>query len=154
MLRTAPPGPEGYRGNVDCAVGSLASTPFQIAGAANIVAASVGSDHTLLLRADGVVLSFGCNHDGQLGRAGMSTPMSPAAAVAGLPTIVAVAAGDTYSLALDASGRVWSWGRSDPGNRSGAGSNSAPGLPSGLTGIVAIAAGPEHALALKATAPS
>ena len=139
----------GYRGNVDCAVGSVASTPFRVAGAANVVAASVGSDHTLLLRSDGVVLSYGCNHDGQLGRAGSPAPMSPAAPVAGLPTIVAVAAGDGYSLALDTSGRVWSWGRSDPGNRSGAGSNPAPGLPSGLTGIVAIAAGPEHALALR-----
>jgi len=139
----------GYRGFVDCELGLLASTPFQVAGAANIVAASAGSDHTLLLRADGVVLSFGCNGDGALGRPGTPAPMSPAMAVAGLPPIVAVAAGDRYSLALDASGRVWSWGRSSPGNRSGAGSNPVPGLPSGLTGIVAIAAAAEHALALK-----
>lgn len=139
----------GYRGNVDCAVGSVASAPIQLAGAANVVAASAGYDHTLLLRGDGVVLSIGCNHSGQLGRSGSPAPMTPAAAVAGLPPIVAIAAGDGYSLALDGSGRVWSWGRSDPGNRTGAGSSHVPGLPAGLTSITAIAAGAEHALALR-----
>ena len=139
----------GYRGNVDCAVGTVAAVPIQVGGAANVVAASVGADHTLLLRGDGNVLAFGCNHSGQLGRPGAAAPMSPAALVAGLPPIVAVAAGDAFSIALDATGRVWSWGRSDPGNRSGSGSSATPTLLAGLTGITAIAAGPEHALALR-----
>jgi alpha-tubulin suppressor-like RCC1 family protein len=76
-------------------------------------------------------------------------PRAPATAVAGLPAIVAVAAGDNYSLAIDATGRVWWWGRSHPGNRSGAGSRATPALLGGLTGVVAIAAGSEHALFLK-----
>jgi hypothetical protein len=61
----------GYRGNVDCAVGSVASTPFKVDYAIDIVAASAGYDHTLLLRNDGRVLAFGCNHSGQLGRPGL-----------------------------------------------------------------------------------
>ena len=139
----------GYRSFVDCAVGAIASTPFQVAGAANIVAASAGGDHTLLLRGDGAVLSYGCNGDGQLGRASRNiAPMSPAEVVLGLPVIVAVAAGEGYSLALDGLGRVGSWGRTSP-SRAFPGSNATPALVSGLTGIVAIAAAGEHALALK-----
>ena len=49
--------------------------------------------------------------------------MTPLAIVQGLaPNIIAVAAGDGYSLALDSNGDVWSWGRSNPADRSGSGS--------------------------------
>ncbi len=139
----------GYRGNVDCDVGTVA-LPFPVAGAANIVAASTGSDHTLLLRADGAVLSYGCNHQGQLGRAvtgGGNAPREPASVVAGLPAVVAVAAGRFHSLALDATGRVWSWGVSGPGSL--VNPNPSPALVPGLSGIVAIAAAAEHAIFLK-----
>ena len=139
----------GYRGNVDCAVGSVASTPFKVDYAIDILSASAGYDHTLLLRNDGRVLSFGCNHSGQLGRPGMPPPMAPLAVVPGLAAnIVAVAAGDGYSLALDANGDVWSWGRSNPADRSGGGSPT-PVRLAGLSNVIAIAAANQHALALR-----
>ena len=76
----------GYRGYIDCSAGATAETPVQIAGAANIVAASVGDDHTLLLDRDGVVHAFGCNDQGELGRPiGAVAFGSPAAPVQGLP---------------------------------------------------------------------
>ena len=141
----------GYRGNVDCAVGVIASSPFKVDYATDIVAASAGYDHTLLLRSDGRVLSFGCNNYGQLGRPGGSPPpMSPLAVVPGLaPNIVAVAAGDGYSLALDANGDVWSWGRASPADRSGNGHSPTPVRLAGLSNVIAIAAANEHALALR-----
>jgi alpha-tubulin suppressor-like RCC1 family protein len=74
--------------------------------------------------------------------------MSPAEVVLGLPSIVAVAAGAEYSLALDATGRVWSWGRNSP-SRAFPGSSDAPALLGGLSGVIAIAAAAEHALALR-----
>jgi len=140
----------GYRGNVDCAVGSVASVPFKVDYATDVLAASAGYDHTLLLRADGRVLSFGCNHAGQLGRPGAAPPMTPLAIVPGLAAnIVAVAAGDAYSLALDANGDVWSWGRVNPADRSAAGFSPTPVRVAGLSNVVAIAAAKEHALALR-----
>ena len=140
----------GYRGNVDCAVGSVASSPFKVDYAMDVLAASAGYDHTLLLRSDGRVLSFGCNHSGQLGRPGLPPPMAPLAIVQGLaPNIVAVAAGDGYSLALDANGDVWSWGRSGPADRSGPGNSPTPVRLAGLSNVIAIAAAAEHALALR-----
>jgi alpha-tubulin suppressor-like RCC1 family protein len=140
----------GYRGNVDCAVGSVASVPFKVDYATDILSASAGYDHTLLLRADGRVLSFGCNHAGQLGRPGAAPPMTPLAIVPGLaPNTVAVAAGDGFSLALDANGDVWAWGRSSPADRSATGFSSTPVRVAGLSNIVAIAAAKEHALALR-----
>ena len=143
----------GYRGYLDCSFGETAATPMRISGAANIVAASAGSEHTLLLRGDGVVLSFGCNDSGQLGRAGTPAQPSPALAVTipGTPMIAAVAAGNSFSLALDSQGNVWSWGRGALGNGS---NNSSPSSPTpskiaGLANVIAIAAGQSHALAVK-----
>jgi len=140
----------GYRGFVDCAVGALASSPFLIADAAGITAASVGQDHTLLLRGnDGAVLAFGCNGAGQLGQPSQQVvPMAPARVVvaAGLPRMKAVAAGADFSLALDVSGNVWAWGR-PPGNRTGV-FNPVPTRVAGLANVDAIAAGDDHALAL------
>ena len=140
----------GYRGFVDCALGALASSPFQIAGAANITAASVGQDHTLLLRSDKAVLAYGCNGNRQLGRPDQQVPeMGPAMVVAGLPPIKAVAAGAEFSLALDEAGEVWAWGRK-PGDRSGSSASDAtPTKIAGLSGVIAIAATEDHALALK-----
>ena len=140
----------GYRGSIDCVFGATAPAPIVIAGASGITAASTGGDHTLLLRNDGVVLSFGCNDSGQLGRAG-SSPSTSATVVPGLPTIVAVAAGRGFSLALDGSGNVWSWGRGALGDGSAAAAmRPAPAQIAGLSAVTAIAAGTDHALALKA----
>jgi len=139
----------GYRGSIDCAYGSTAPSPLQIPGATGIGAASTGADHTLLLRDDGAVLSFGCNDSGQLGRAG-TLPSTTATVVPGLPAIAAVAAGSGFSLALDRSGNVWSWGRGALGAGGDASTMRAtPAQIPGLAGVIAIAAGRGHALALK-----
>ncbi len=138
----------GYRGFVDCTLGALASSPFQIAGAANITAISVGDDHTLLVRSDKAVLAFGCNGSYQLGRASQFVPdMSPAMVVAGLPPIKAVAAGTSASRALDEGGEVWAWGK-PPGSQSSTGSPT-PAKVAGLSNVIAISMSGDHALALR-----
>lgn len=62
------------------------------------IAISAGRYHALVLRADGTVLGWGKNFDGQV-----SVP-------AELKNVVQVAAGDCFSLALVADGRVVGWG--------------------------------------------
>jgi alpha-tubulin suppressor-like RCC1 family protein len=139
----------GYGGSVTCDFGATFPLPVQINGAAGIIAISTGDAHTLLLRNDGVVLAFGCNDSGQLGRAG-TAPSASAVVVAGLPPITAVAAGGALSLALDASGNVWSWGRGALGDSTGLfAPRNTPAQIAGLTGVTAIAAAYNHAIALR-----
>jgi alpha-tubulin suppressor-like RCC1 family protein len=101
---------------------------------------AIGANHTLVIASYGTVFASGSNSYGQLGNATPApkttgNPPLPSVTtlkeyspieVSGLTNIVAVACGDTHSLALDAQGRVWVWGRNDFGQL--AKSNSAGGI--------------------------
>ena len=144
----------GYAGSIVCNAGGVFDAPVQIAGAADIVAASTGSSHTLLLTSTGTVMSFGCNSSNQLGRpATMQPALETAAPVVGFPAgtiIVAVAAGRSVSLALDSNNVVWSWGQGPLGDGSNLPSGRATPTPvPNLTGVVAIAAGADHVLVIR-----
>jgi len=69
------------------------------------------------------------------------TSGSQAATPRGLTNIVAVAAGDSFSVALRADGTVIAWGDNVYGQTN---------VPVGLSNVVAIAAGASHAVALRA----
>ncbi|MEI6395987.1 MAG: immunoglobulin domain-containing protein, partial [Verrucomicrobiota bacterium] len=99
------------------------------AGLSNVVAVAGGSDHSLALRADGMVAAWGDNYYGQT-----NVP-------AGLTNVVAIAGGQEHSLALRADGTVAAWGWNSYGQTT---------IPAGLTNVVAIAAGYNHSLALRA----
>lgn len=71
---------------------------------------------------------------GSIGQAS-SFPIWPAA---GLSNVIAVSAGQNYSLALRQDGSVYLWGNN----------TQASNLPPNLSGVVGISAGPSHALAL------
>ena len=64
-----------------------------------------------------------------------------AAVPSGLANVTAIAAGETFSLALTSGGTVVAWGQNGSGQTS---------VPPSLANVVAIAAGGSHALALKA----
>lgn len=78
-----------------------------------IIQISCGSQHTLALREDGFVYSWGKGADGRLGHNGTETLTRPTALKAFMKSdyerVIAVAAGFSHSLALDAEGKVWSW---------------------------------------------
>ena len=106
------------------------------------------------LRRDGTVWTWGDGDSGQLGNGQWTNSDAPVQAV-GLSNIVAIAVpsfGD-FDLALDASGRVWSWGANDYGQLGLDDGlfedEDTPAVIPGLTNIVAIAGGSGHALALK-----
>ncbi len=105
------------------------------------------------LRSDGVVLAWGDNRRGALGRGFISSYEATPAPVPGLPGIIAIDAGYGYAMALGSDGSVWHWGLSvTPLGVSGAGNGQSS--PTRLTAgfgtspIVAIQCGTFAALAL------
>ncbi|ESQ16056.1 MAG: hypothetical protein N838_06905, partial [Thiohalocapsa sp. PB-PSB1] len=123
------------------------------------VSVAAGANHSLALLDDGSLLAWGYNGYGQLGdgtTTSKSTPVRVRDAVGDTLTgIIAVAAGQNFSLALRSDGTVWAWGRNYQGQLGdGTNSNSASaqrvldarGMP--INGVVAVAAGFRHGLAL------
>jgi alpha-tubulin suppressor-like RCC1 family protein len=116
---------------------------------------SAGGSHSLLLRPDGSVLSWGSQANGVLGDGnnifgggGNPTPQ----AIAGLTRIVQVSAGRFHSLALRDDGTVLAWGSNGfglLGVGSETGVSTRPVKVLGLSDIVAVAAGENHSLALR-----
>jgi YD repeat-containing protein len=103
-----------------------------------------GREHTIALKNDGTVWTWGYNGSGQLGdgtaldnSASRSAPIQ----VSGLSGVVAIAAGENYTIALKNDGTVWTWGATPGG--------SLPVQVSGLSGVKAIAGGAQHLIALK-----
>ena len=100
------------------------------AGLHGVTAVATGGDHSLALRSDGTVVTWGANWD-DYGQTRMP---------AGLRGVTAVAAGGYHSLALHADGTLAAWGNSRSGQT---------WVPAGLSGVTAIAAGASHNLALR-----
>ncbi len=119
-------------------------------------------DFTLVVKADGSVVGWGRDPDGQAARPPSRTRVVEAPVVIDLPgKVLQVALGDTSQYALLENGTVVSWGTNDEGQL-GNGAAGASGVlgtypkPSvtpvpvtGLTDIVQIAAGMKHAVALR-----
>ncbi len=129
--------------------------------AKTVVAITAGRGHSLALCSDGSVVAWGQNASGQLGNnttTGSHVPVavntSPNSALFG-KTVVAIAAGDSFSLALCSDGTVVAWGN---GGQLGDNTTTQSNVPvavnrsagSALFGktVVAIAAGYWHSLAL------
>ena len=117
---------------------------------------AAGGSHSLALRRDGRVLTWGYNGYGQLGDGTTSSQSFPLL-IAAPTTVRVLAAGENHSLALTADGHVWAWGYNGYGQL-GDSSTTSRSLPvqvrdessAPLTGIIAIAAGQYHSLALRA----
>jgi alpha-tubulin suppressor-like RCC1 family protein len=127
-------------------------TPTQVMTGVSAIAA--GALHSLVLRSDGSLWTFGSNFFGQLGRTtgdpfGASDP-TPTQVMTG---VSAIAAGGTHSLALKTDGSLWSFG-DDSYGQLGRTSNALTYIPNAtptqvMTGVSAMAAGATHSLALR-----
>ncbi|RKG74727.1 hypothetical protein D7W82_37590 [Corallococcus sp. CA049B] len=115
---------------------------------------AAGAYHSLAVRTDGVVWSWGQNTDGQLGRGVTSAVPQATPLPITLPRrMTAVAAGSGHSLALDETGHVWAWGRNDRGQAGGLDPSARVLVPTQvplLSGITAIAARSDYSLAVDA----
>ncbi len=137
---------------------SQRNTPVAVSapsGMGTVVAIAAGGYHTVALDAAGHVWTWGYNVLGQLGDGTTTNRTTPVAVSmpSGMGTVVAIAAGDYHTVALDSAGHVWTWGRNDDGQL-GDGTTTqrnapvAVSAPSGMGTVVAIAAGDAHTVAL------
>ena len=132
------------------------NAPVQVSGLANVVAVAAGYNHGLALTGSGTVWAWGNNSSYQLGD-GTTTQRNAPVQVGQAPSnwltgVVAVAAGDTFSVAVKSDGSVWTWGTGGSTGSLGAGTTTVSPLPipaSGLTGAVAVSARAANAVALK-----
>ncbi len=118
--------------------------------ASTIPQISGGGYHSLALKSDGTVWSWGRNNFGQLGigkRSKRNTPVQ----VKNLENVIAIANGTWHNMALKSDGTVWAWGRNNYG-QIGDGTfknRKTPVQVKDLIDVVAIAGGYLHSLALK-----
>jgi len=81
----------------------------------DIRAIAGGTNHSLALRSDGSVWAWGNNDYGQLGNNRTEPSLVPVPVIGLTSGIRAIAAGDSYSLALASDGTIWAWGKNDNG---------------------------------------
>ena len=125
---------------------------------------AAGGEHTIVLKGDGTVWTWGSSSTGQLGNGTVghfrnisTTPVQvcdegeTASCSTFLSDVISIAAGGQHNLALKSDGRVWAWGRNSEGQL-GDGTTTQRNTPvqvSGLNDVVAIAGGGSHTIALK-----
>jgi len=121
-------------------------------------AVAAGGAHTVARKADGTLVSWGSNLQGQLGDGTNISRLSPVqvqvtAPTSGSATIspwTMVAAGEEHTVALRADGSLWAWGYNFYGQL-GDGTNINRNVPTRIgtgTGWVFVAAGKWHTIAI------
>ena len=147
----------GYNGYGQLGTGDTANKVLPTyTGINNIVQIALGNEHTVAVDKDGHVWTWGYNDNGQLGNGttgGVSLSKVQVKSPDGngfLENIIAVAAGNSFSMALDKEGNVYTWGYNGYGNL-GLGDSSYRTLPvkvDGLSEIIKIKAGNMSAFAI------
>jgi len=131
--------------------GGMRASPVAVPNLSGVTMVSTGHYHSLALRADGTVWTWGYNFAGQLGD-GTTTTRNAPVRVSGTRTYQYVAAGRDMSYAIATDGSVWAWGLNADGQLGdGTTANrSTPVRVGDLTGVVQVAGGRDHGLALGA----
>jgi alpha-tubulin suppressor-like RCC1 family protein len=126
--------------------GTPRSTPVQVGeGFASV---SAGSNHTVAIKLDGSVWTWGSNTRGQLGDGTTTDRSTPVQVGEGFAS---VAAGGTHTLAVKTDRTLWAWGDNSSGQ---VGDGTGPRLTPQTTpvrigvGYVSVAAGGMHSLAV------
>jgi len=121
---------------------------------------AAGARHTVALRSDGTVWTWGDNSHGQLGDGvKRESPYLPVRSITPIQTknltnIIAVTTDGDYTVALRYDGTVWTWGRNyhgqlGDGTSGRYSSRSTPIQVQSLTNAVAVTASSSHTLALQ-----
>jgi alpha-tubulin suppressor-like RCC1 family protein len=134
---------------------SSSTVPLTVPGLSGVVAVAAGGADDAALLANGTVMMWGENKNGQIGD-GTTVDKHVPTLVKGLTGVKAIALGGVsslggHSLALLNDGTVMAWGANGQGQLGSAGGSSSVPIPvRGLTGVTAISASVSHSLALVA----
>lgn len=112
-----------------------------------------GKNHTVALKPDGSVWTWGNDSNGQLGDDATLANQATPVRVPGLSEVRQIAAGDSYTVAVKADGSVWTWGADgygQLGDDATLADKATPVQVSGLTGVRQVSAGSHHAVAVRA----
>jgi alpha-tubulin suppressor-like RCC1 family protein len=132
------------------ASGIDAATPVQVANISDATAIAAGSYFAEALRANGSVVSWGDNTNGDLGNGTTQSATTPVS-VSGVSHAVAIAAGYQHALAAINDGTVMAWGDGSSGQL-GTGQSTPSSTPvqvPNLSNVVSVAAGERDSLALR-----
>jgi alpha-tubulin suppressor-like RCC1 family protein len=143
-------------GQLGKGIGTQSWTPVEVTLPVGItpIAVAAGAIHSLAIGSNGKLYAWGDNYYGQLGNG--STAQSTTPVLVSLPagvTPTAVAAGNSYSLAVGNDGKLYAWGLNSTGqlgNGTTTMQSTTPvvvSLPSGVAPTV-VAAGEMHSLAV------
>lgn len=114
----------------------------------NVVTVAAGSDHSVALKNDGTVWTWGCNQFGELAHGTDTFSLEPVQAE-GLENVCAISAGNNNNMALKEDGTVWAWGDNTYGQL-GNGTTDKTNIPvqvEGLENIKTIIAGKDSSFA-------
>ena len=117
---------------------------------------SAGTAHTLILENNGSVRATGDNSAGELGNGTTTNASTPVQVMTSASTyltgVVAIAADNDESFAVDSSGNVWAWGLNTNGQLGIGTTSNTPYATqvSSLSNMVAIASSQNHTLAVGA----
>jgi alpha-tubulin suppressor-like RCC1 family protein len=124
------------------------ATPIAISNPGQFAA---GANHSVALKLDGTVWTWGDNAYGELGD-GTTTDRHTPVKVVNLSNVVSVACGSQFTVALKSDGSVWTWGRNGNGQL-GDGTTTTritPIMVPGLNNVLVIGAGLVSSYALRA----
>ena len=132
------------------------SSPVSSAGGGTIWSiVSAGNSHTIAIKSDGTLWTWGNNGSGRLGDGTITNRSSPGTvAGGGTSWCFAAAGGYDNSAAIKTDGTLWTWGRNNPSSVLGDGTSSNRSSPGTTAGggttwcMVSIGAG-GHGLAIK-----
>jgi alpha-tubulin suppressor-like RCC1 family protein len=122
------------------------------AGAAQldrVIALAGGVSHSCAIRDENSLWCWGTNALGELANGATADSVTPVMSGVLGTTVAAIATGDRFGCAVDASGAVWCFGANDTG-QSGQPASPSVAVPTrvpSLAGATAIAAGAQHACA-------